>query len=74
MFFRALKRCGSCIVIFMKKILIVMSLSLFFACHGNENAENKPTDQDRTRNNDTSAVLKDSLALVKKDSTDTTHH
>lgn len=51
-----------------------MSLSLFFACHGNENAENKPTDQDRTRNNDTSAVLKDSLALVKKDSTDTTHH
>ncbi|MGZ3923468.1 MAG: hypothetical protein ACXVLT_00220 [Flavisolibacter sp.] len=40
----------------MKKLFIVLSLSVLFACHGNENAENKPTDQDRTKNNDTSAV------------------
>ena len=61
-------------VICMEKLFIVVSLSLLFACRGNENAKNKPTDQDKTKNNDTSAVLKDSSTLVKKDSTDTTHH
>lgn len=58
----------------MKKILIVLALSIFFACHGNENAENKPTDLDRTKNNDTSVVPADSSATVAKDSVDTTHH
>ncbi|MGZ3851222.1 MAG: hypothetical protein ACXVBX_00440 [Flavisolibacter sp.] len=57
----------------MKKLFIVLSLSVLFACHGNENAENKPTDQDRTKNNDTSAVLKDSSVVGKKNSTDTIH-
>jgi hypothetical protein len=58
----------------MKKIFIILGLSCLFACHGNENAENKPTDLDRTKNNDTSIVLKDSSTLIKRDSTDTVHH
>jgi len=56
----------------MKKILIVLGLSCLFACHGNENAENKPTDVDQTKNNDTSAVPVDSSRTILKDSTDTT--
>jgi len=36
-----------------------LGLSILFACHGNESADNKPTDLDGTKNNDTSAVIKD---------------
>ena len=57
----------------MKKILIVLGLSFLFACHGNETADSKPTDLDRTKNNDTSAVKIDSSNAIKKDNTDTTH-
>ena len=64
--------CGSCCFVRMKKILIILGLSCLVACHGNENAENKPTDLDRTKNNDTSAIPKDSLSIMKRDSTDTT--
>jgi hypothetical protein len=58
---------------FMKKIFILLVTSCLFACHGNESADNKPTDLDRTKNNDTSVVKTDSLNTIKKDSTDTTH-
>jgi hypothetical protein len=57
----------------MKKIFIVISLSFLFACHGNENSENKPTDLDRTKNNDTSAVPRDSSMIPQKDSLDSAH-
>ena len=57
----------------MKKIFIVLGLSFLFACHGNETADNKPTDLDRTKNNDTSVVSTDSSSIIMKDSTDTTH-
>jgi len=55
----------------MKKIFIGLGLSFLFACHGNENAENQPTDVDKTKNNDTSAVIKDSINTQSVDSTDT---
>jgi hypothetical protein len=54
----------------MKKIFIVLGLSFLFACHGNETADNKPTDLDRTKNNDTSVVPTDSSSIIVKDSTD----
>lgn len=57
----------------MKKTVIVLVLSGLFACHGNESAENKPTDLDRTKNRDTSIIKKDSI-LDRKDSMDTTRH
>jgi hypothetical protein len=57
----------------MRKIFVLMSLVFLFACHGNENAETKPTDLDRTKNNDTSVVPTDTSVVAKKDSTDTTH-
>jgi hypothetical protein len=57
----------------MKKIFLVLGLSLLFACHGNETADSKPTDLDRTKNNDTSVVPTDSSKTLIKDSTDTTH-
>jgi hypothetical protein len=56
----------------MKKIFIVSSLSFLIAC-GNQSAENDPSDLDRTKNNDTSAVIQDSLTPVQKDTADTTH-
>jgi hypothetical protein len=57
----------------MKKIFIVLGLSFLFACHGNESADSQPTDLDRTKNNDTTAIKTDSLNNIKTDSTDTTH-
>lgn len=39
----------------MKQIFLILSLSVLFACHGNEDAQIKPTDLDRTNNNDTDA-------------------
>ena len=57
----------------MKKLFIVLGLGPLFACHGNETADNKPTDLDRTKNNDTSAVPTDSAKPYVKDSIDTTH-
>jgi hypothetical protein len=57
----------------MRKIFVLMSLVFLFACHGNENAETKPTDLDRTKNNDTSVVPNDSSMVARKDSTDTAH-
>ena len=57
----------------MKKICIVLVTGRLIACHGNENAETKPTDLDQTKNNDTSAVKTDSSSNIRKDSTDTTH-
>jgi hypothetical protein len=56
----------------MKQIFLALGLSFLFACHGNESADNKPTDLDRTKNNDTNAVKQDSLDN-KPDSSDTTH-
>jgi hypothetical protein len=57
----------------MKKIFIVLIAGGLFACHGNESANPKPTDLDRTKNNDTNAVKKDSSIISKKDSSNTTH-
>ncbi|MBO9681124.1 MAG: hypothetical protein J7502_00395 [Flavisolibacter sp.] len=56
----------------MKKTLIVLATIFLTACGGNENAENQPTDLDRTKNNDTSAVPADSVNTLHTDSTDTT--
>ena len=56
----------------MKKIAITLVTIFLISCGGNENAENQPTDLDRTKNNDTSAVPLDSLNAPKTDSTDTT--
>jgi len=64
---------NSCGNQFMKKIFLVLGLGFLFACHGNETANTKPTDLDRTKNNDTSVVPSDSTK-IHKDSTDTTHH
>ena len=55
----------------MKKIFIYLGMSFLVACLGNENAENQPTDVDQTKNNDTSAVIKDSINTAQRDSTDT---
>jgi hypothetical protein len=56
----------------MKKISIALVAIFLISCGGNENAENQPTDLDRTKNNDTSIVPIDSLNALKTDSTDTT--
>jgi hypothetical protein len=56
----------------MKKISIALVAIFLISCGGNENAENQPTDLDRTKNNDTSVVPIDSLNALKTDSTDTT--
>lgn len=56
----------------MKKLAIALATIFFISCGGNENAENQPTDLDRTKNNDTSVVPVDSLNPIKTDSTDTT--
>jgi len=55
----------------MKKTFIVLATVFLMACGGNENAENQPTDLDRTKNNDTSAVPVDSVNSLRTDSTDT---
>jgi hypothetical protein len=54
----------------MKKLSIVVFTVFLLACHGNETAENQPTDLDRTNNNDTSAIPRDSINTAKLDSTD----
>lgn len=54
----------------MKKITIALATVFLFGC--NDNAENQPTDLDRTKNNDTSVVPMDSLNAIRIDSTDTT--
>jgi hypothetical protein len=48
-------------------------LIVFLSACGNQSAENRPTDLDRTKNNDTSAVPSDSSRTIKKDSIDSTH-
>jgi hypothetical protein len=55
----------------MKKIFIILILSSLIACSGNESAEIKPTDLDRTDNDDTSArpILPDSVQQKTLDST-----
>jgi hypothetical protein len=55
----------------MKKISIALATVFLFAC--NDNAENEPTDLDRTKNNDTSVVPVDSVDALRVDSADTTH-
>jgi hypothetical protein len=54
----------------MKKIIVVLAVSSFLSC-GNQSAENHPTDLDRTKNNDTSAVTMDSSMMNQTDSVDT---
>ena len=56
----------------MKKTFIVLATVFLTACGGNENAENQPTDLDRTKNNDTSVVPVDSVNSIRTDSIDTT--
>jgi hypothetical protein len=56
----------------MKNSIFILVITVFCAC-GNQSAENQPTDLDRTKNNDTSVVPKDSSQTMKKDSTDSTH-
>lgn len=56
----------------MKNSLFVLAIIVLCSC-GNQSAENQPTDLDRTKNNDTSAVPADTSQTIKKDSTDTTH-
>jgi len=55
----------------MKKSLFVLLITILSAC-GNQSAENRPTDLDRTKNNDTSVVPSDSSRTIKNDSIDTT--
>ena len=52
----------------MKKTFIVLATVFLTACGGNENAENQPTDLDRTKNNDTSVVPMDSTNSLRTDS------
>ena len=49
----------------MKKITIALVTVFLFAC--NDNAGNQPTDVDRTKNNDTSAVPLDSANTPRID-------
>jgi hypothetical protein len=57
----------------MKQIFIFLVLGCLIACNGNETAESKPTDLDRTKNNDTSVVATDSPYTATPGSADTTH-
>lgn len=57
----------------MKKLSTVLFTVFLLACHGNETAENQPTDLDRTKNNDTSVVPRDSVTTLPMDSTDSAH-
>jgi hypothetical protein len=54
----------------MKRIIIALSTIVLIACGGNQSADNPPTDLDRTKNNDTSALVVDSLQLPRKDGSD----
>jgi len=56
----------------MKKMAFLLMLGFLLSC-GNESAENKPTDLDRTKNNDTDAVKRDSSTIIKTDSIGATH-
>jgi uncharacterized lipoprotein len=56
----------------MKKMLLALAIGFLAAC-GNESAENKPTDVDKTKNNDTSATKKDSINPKTLDSLDSAH-
>jgi hypothetical protein len=56
----------------MKKIMIITAIIGLIACNGNESADIKPTDLDRTDNDDTSAqpkILPDSIQTNNADST-----
>ena len=64
--------CSSQMVSIMKKSIFILVITVACAC-GNQSAENQPTDLDRTKNNDTSAVPADTSQIIKKDSTDSTH-
>ena len=55
----------------MKNSILILVITVFCGC-GNQSAENKPTDQDRTKNNDTSVVPRDSTQIPKRDSIDST--
>jgi hypothetical protein len=55
----------------MKKVSIILTTVFLIACHGNETAETQPTDLDRTKNNDTSAMPIDSVNIIRTDSSDT---
>lgn len=60
----------------MKKIIVVFALSCLVACHGNEAANNKPNELDRTDNDDTNAVearKMNTKALDSLNLADTTH-
>ena len=56
----------------MKKILLALTIVFLLSCR-NGAAENKPTDLDHTKNNDTSVIKKDSLNPKIKDSLDSAH-
>jgi hypothetical protein len=65
-----LKLAKTGVTITMKKIIVVLVVGKFLSC-GNQSAENQPTDLDRTKNNDTSAVSIDSSKMIQSDGTDT---
>ena len=54
----------------MKRIIIALATIVLIACGGNQSADNQPTDLDRTKNNDTPAVVTDSSQTFQRDSTD----
>ena len=56
----------------MKKLFGFFIIVVLIACHGNENANVKPTELDNTINNDTSARA-DTIHFQKTDSMDSTH-
>lgn len=57
----------------MKKLFIVFITGVLISCHGTESADAKPTDLDRTDNDDTSAKPRLDGMNNKADTTDTTH-
>jgi hypothetical protein len=58
----------------MKKILIMLMLGYCLAsCGGSESADSKPTDLDRTDNDDTTLNTHQLPDSIRKDSADTAH-